>query len=417
MESGSFQTHRSDREALITRRTHRQGASTRLESELARSESERSERERLTLLLERLLESLADGVVALDFRGEVVHLSDALREPSLRANPLSPPLPEAVLSELRERRYEARTDRPVRFELDWEREDTGERRYRVVGASGEGTGEGGAPQLVVFAFHDQTRERTLEAELNQARNLAALGQMAATVAHELRNPLAAIQGFTTLLQRDLPADHTGQRQVEHIQEGVTAANRIISDLLEYCRPLSPRRHAVSPEALISESLLFLQASPRWSTRMTLDLQVDPGLPELAVDRGLLRQVLCNLYDNAIDAMQGAGVLSVRARALGDGAPLERVRIVVRDTGTGLKAEEAARIFEPFYTTKPRGTGLGLAIVRRTIEAHHGNVHVVSAPGKGTSVVLDLPVGGSIRKETQASSTDVARPRESARRAA
>ena len=105
-------------------------------------------------------------------------------------------------------------------------------------------------------------------------------------------------------------------------------------------------------------------------------------------------MLANLYDNAMDAMgEEGGTLSVRARASSDLKPCTRVRMVVRDTGSGLSAEAAARAFEPFYTTKPRGTGLGLALVRRAIEAHGGTVHMVSAPGRGTSVVIDLPVGG------------------------
>jgi signal transduction histidine kinase len=213
--------------------------------------------------------------------------------------------------------------------------------------------------------------------------------MAATVAHEVRNPLAGIQGFATLLRRDLHDRPELQTQVDRILLGVEGANRIVADLLEYSRPLLLHKEGISLEALLAESLAAAQISKRWTPQLQIDVDVDPVLPVCQGDRRLLLQVLNNLYDNAIDAMGGSGCLSVRARSAG-GAGGERIRIVVRDNGCGLTAEEVARVFEPFYTSKPGGTGLGLAIVRRVVEAHRGHVHVVSAPGKGTSVVLELP---------------------------
>src|SRR5690606_24905059 len=122
----------------------------------------------------------------------------------------------------------------------------------------------------------------------------------------------------------------------------------------------------------------------------VDFEFEQVLHVCVGARRVLLQVLNKRYGDAIYAMAGSGFLSVRARSAG-GVGGERIRIVVRDSGCGLTAEEVARVFEPFYTSKPGGTGLGLAIVRRVVEAHRGHVHVVSAPGKGTSVVLELPV--------------------------
>jgi len=262
-----------------------------------------------------------------------------------------------------------------------------------VATTGEGLdGEGRA--LTLFAFHDRTREVALERELEQARNLAALGQMAATVAHEVRNPLGAIQGFAELLQRDLQGQPGPLRQVDRILRGVQGANRIVGDLLEYCRPVAPKPEAVSLESLLAESLAALRVSPAWHSRIELDLHVDPDLPCCLGDRGLLLQALANLYDNAVAAIEGRGTLSVRARAGASASRPDRLRIVIRDTGRGLSADEVARIFQPFYTTRPGGTGLGLPLVRRIVEAHGGRVHVVSAPARGTSVVLDLPAIGA-----------------------
>ncbi len=360
-------------------------------------------REQLCLLLEGLIETMADGLAALDGEGRLIHLSDSLREaargPADAATASwdeQETLPARVLERLREEAGAIGSGRSRRFELGWERPENGVCAYHVTGVAGKIPGAEhaeGDGALTLFAFHDRTREASLEAELARARNLAALGQMAGTVAHELRNPLGAIQGFATLLRRDLAGQEVPLAQVERILRGVEAADRIVSDLLEYCRPIDLHPAPTPLDGLIGESLAQMRASSRRAEGIEVDLAIDPDLPPALGDRRLLLQVLANLYTNAIEAMDGEGRLSIRARAAGAAADPDRLRIVVRDTGCGLSAEEVARVFAPFYTTKPGGTGLGLALVRRIVETHGGRVHVVSAPGKGTSVVLDLPAAG------------------------
>jgi signal transduction histidine kinase len=366
------------------------------------------QREQLCLLLESLVESLSDGLAVLDFSGQVVHVSASLSDRRTDADDPFPDsedggLPRAVVRRLRReaRAMEPGQTRP--FDLEWERPEQGTRVYRVIGAAeldSCDSGLGGHDQrneaeqvLTVFAFHDRTREAALEHELTRAQELAALGQMAGTVAHELRNPLGAIQGFTTLLRRDLAGQEAPLRQVERILRGVESANRIVEDLLEYCRPLHPQSEIVWIRGLLEESLSHLKASARWSDGIECDLRLDPELPASRGDRRLLLQVLANLYDNAVAAMEGEGTLSIRVRTAGPVHRPDRLRIVIRDTGCGMSADEVARVFAPFYTNRPGGTGLGLALVRKIVDAHHGHVHVVSAPGRGTSVVLDLPAAG------------------------
>ncbi len=362
-------------------------------------------REQLSLLLESLIESLADGVVALDCTGRLLHLSDSLREPAgesaVPGFASDESLAPAILDRLRAEALQIGAGRSRSFELEWNRPEIGVTTYRVIGVAGRIPGASSEPWsqpvgdriLTLFAFRDRTREAALEEELARAGKLAALGQMAGTVAHELRNPLGAIEGFATLLKRDLAGQDGPLHQVDRILRGVEGANRIVQDLLEYCRPIDLRLEPISIEGLLAESLSALEASSRWSDRIEVDLNIDSGLAPGWGDRRLLLQVLANLYSNAIDAMSGAGTLSIRARAVGPARIPERLRLVIRDTGCGLSAEDVARIFAPFYTTKPGGTGLGLALVRRIVEAHRGHVHVVSAPGRGTSVVLDLMTAG------------------------
>lgn len=375
-------------------------AGAAFQEDLLRLQLER--REALCLVLEGLIEGMADGVVALDARGRVVHVSDGLREgvadelgrmPRRPADPqrsTDSDLPRPVLTALRRESRRIRAAETIRFDLSWPRPELGSQEYRVTGSAGEGLDSEGR-LLSLFAFHDRTREATLERELEQARDLAALGQMAATVAHEVRNPLGAIQGFATLLQRDLVGEPGPLRQVERILRGVAAANRIVSDLLEFCRPVRLHVEPISLEGLLAESIAELRGSDAWRDALEIDLEVAPDLPVCRGDRQLLLQVLGNLYRNAAGAMGEGGVLSIRARATGSSTQPDRLRLVVRDTGSGLSADEVARIFQPFYSTRPGGTGLGLPLVRKIIDAHGGHVHVVSAPGRGTSVVLDLPV--------------------------
>ncbi len=377
-------------------------------------------RELLCVMLEELLEAATEGLVALDFRGRVVHISRSLLDPALvRAERMGPGeseaadagsiekcLPRAVRLRLRRESAGMAAGDTVRFDLDWPRPDRGTEVYRVTATAGSdalgssmltarhSAGAGPRPRLLtIFAFSDRTREATLERELAESRNLASLGQMAATVAHELRNPLGAIQGFADLLHRDLAGQPALRRQAERILRGVEGANRIVSDLLEYTRPVAPHRLPVALANLLDESLAAWRAGASSPERAAADLVVDPDLPDCLCDARLLQQALQNLYANAVQAMDGGGTFFVRARAAGPAGRPDRLRIVVRDTGCGLGADEVARIFQPFYTTRPGGTGLGLPLVRRIVEAHGGHVHVVSAPGRGTSVVLDLPAAG------------------------
>jgi len=342
-------------------------------------------------VLERLLESMSDGLVLLDFRGRVGHLSPSLQDG--QGEGASSGLAEDVLRRLRAQAARLRPGESARFDLPWERPALGIRQYRVTAAAGEkeevgpaGAGELDERSITLFAFHDRTREAALEVELAQAERLASLGQMAATVAHELRNPLGAIQGFATLLRRDLEEDPEALRRIDRILQGVAGADRIVSDLLEYCRPLNPALAPCALNGLVEEAADCVRQAGRWNEAVKLQVSMEPGIPGCLADRRLLRQALINILQNALEATTGPGRIHVSIRP--DGVT-GRVRLVIRDTGCGLTAEEVSRVFAPFYTTKPGGTGLGLALVRKIISALHGHAHVVSAPGQGTTMVLEL----------------------------
>jgi signal transduction histidine kinase len=230
-----------------------------------------------------------------------------------------------------------------------------------------------------------------EHEPAEERNLAALGPMAAIAAHELRDRLGAVQGSAVPLIRDLVGQPALLRQAKRILRELEGADRIVSDLIAYTRVVASRPESVPASSLLAESIAAWRASAPPRARAEVDLCVDPDLPDCLCDAPLVRQALQNLYANAVQAMGEGGTFFVRAGAAGPTGRPDRLRIVVRDTGRGLGADEVAQIFQPFDTMRPGGAGLGLPLVRRIVEAHGGHVHVVSAPGRGTSVVIDLPV--------------------------
>ncbi len=380
-------------------------------------------RDHLCRLFEDLVEAASDGVIALDFRGEVAHVSQSL------AGKGSPDgsggdreaVPPAVLELLRRNAAEAVPGRTHRFSLDWEHAGEGtdgnRRHYDVAASAGIFPSKefGQDRAVTLFAFRDRTRERELERLAARSSELVSVGQMAATIAHEVRNPLGAIHGFASLLQQDLAGQDRPLRLVEKILGGVARADGVITSVLEFSRPVEIRAVPLDAASMLEESLLGLRLSPKWRDEIELDTHLDPDLPMCSGDRRLLLQVLANLYRNAIEAMEGSGTLSIRVRPAegacggspegcrggdrGGSGEAGRIRIVVRDTGCGMTAEQVSRVFEPFYSTKPAGTGLGLALVQKIVEAHGGRIHMVSAPERGTSVVLDLPACESAGSDT------------------
>jgi PAS domain S-box-containing protein len=235
-------------------------------------------------------------------------------------------------------------------------------------------------------FEDLRAIKALEREVQEARTLAALGEMAANVAHEIRNPLGGIGGFAALLERDMGTSDPRQRFVKKIIEGVASLDRIVGDLLIYTRPLQPNIRLVHLQELLNEILSFFRIK---AERDGLDVQLKLEAPQepiyLAVDPDLFQEMLFNLAVNAAQAMPNGGVLRVRVWQE-EGT----VNLSVEDTGHGMSAETIERLFHPFYTTKTKGTGLGLAIVKKIVEAHGGHVSVQSEESHGTTFRLSFP---------------------------
>jgi PAS domain S-box-containing protein len=243
--------------------------------------------------------------------------------------------------------------------------------------------QAGRPYQYMALRYDITeRKRTEELLLEQAA-LTRLGEMAAIVAHEVKNPLAGIRGALQVIGARMPADSRDRPVMADILTRLDSLNEMVQDLLLFARPRPPRWSKVTPGPLVETTALLLRRDPLFHHVV---VSVNAGLEEIDADPELLQIVVSNLLVNAAQAMNGEGTVTVSAERR-DGM----YALALRDSGPGIPADVRQRVFEPFYTTKHRGTGLGLATARRLVEQHHGTMDLECPPEGGTIVTLRLPV--------------------------
>jgi signal transduction histidine kinase len=248
----------------------------------------------------------------------------------------------------------------------------------------------------VEVFEDVTEVRRLRESVERADRLKQLGEMAAGVAHEIRNPLNGIAGFASLLTRDLPADDRRHRYASAIVEGVRTLNHTVTALLAFTSPKAPQRRMADPTALAQNCLELVQAelslrADDGGRAVELSLVDHWGGTTLMIDDLQLRQALLNLVQNAVQAVQGKDGAHPQVRVtVSRHAEIEAVVIAVDDNGPGVPASERQRIFTPFYTTKDHGTGLGLAIVHSIVSLHGGTLAVEDGALGGACLRMIIP---------------------------
>jgi two-component system sensor kinase FixL len=251
---------------------------------------------------------------------------------------------------------------------------------------GEMDGPGG--RRFTGILHDLTARTALERQLRQQASLAELGEMAAVVAHEVKNPLAGIRGAIQIIGSRLPADSTDRRMTSEIVARIDALADLMKDLLLFARPPKPQPQAIDLAALVTSTAQLLRQDP---TLGDLEVRIDGAAPPAMADASLLQIVVHNLLLNGAQAVQGRGVIAV---SVGVANGMCEVRIT--DAGPGIPAVIRDKVFTPFFTTKARGSGLGLPTCQRIVEAHHGTIAVEAPEGGGTTVVLRLPAAPGVR---------------------
>jgi two-component system, LuxR family, sensor kinase FixL len=231
-------------------------------------------------------------------------------------------------------------------------------------------------------LHDLSRRTELEDQLREATALARLGEMAAVIAHEVKNPLAAVRGAVQVIGSRLPPSTSDAAIVKEIIARIDGLNDLIQDLLVFARPPAPK-HAQSDLAALCRAVVgLLKRDPAFSG---LEVTLSGDVPPISADPTLLTIAIQNLLINSAQAMQGRGTVRVTLRAADGWHAIE-----IADTGPGIPAEIRAALFRPFKTTKARGTGLGMATAKRLTELHGGRVEVECPDGGGTTVTLRLP---------------------------
>jgi signal transduction histidine kinase len=230
-------------------------------------------------------------------------------------------------------------------------------------------------------------------QLIRSEKLASVGQLAAGVAHEIGNPLAAILGYVDILRAELTSAGTlspDERRdaLERVKAETQRINRIIRDLLEYSRPSHEEATCIDPLRVVRSAEALLSPQARFRKIAVVHLPADGPWPSVLVSPGRLTQVVVNLLLNAADAMEGEGTIEISCSAQGD-----RARLTVADEGPGIPAELQRKIFDPFFTTKApgRGTGLGLSISRAIVESLGGTLELDPQAQRGGRFVIDLPL--------------------------
>ncbi len=237
----------------------------------------------------------------------------------------------------------------------------------------------------VVSVKDITEQKNLEIRLAREDRMAALGKVAASVAHEIRNPLAAIEGFATLLERDLKEQPNSCRLASKTVYAARQLNAVVGNLLSYTREYRPSLSICSIAGLINDAVSYiLPMSEDHGVAVTLNLP--PDLPGAMLDTVMMRQVLANILTNAIEACprKAGGKVDITAEAAAG-----KLILTIADNGTGIPEERKRRIFEPFYTAKTGGIGLGLALCMRIVEAHDGTIEENGIPGEGARFQIRL----------------------------
>ena len=242
---------------------------------------------------------------------------------------------------------------------------------------------------LVVIFEDITREMKMEDEFRRMGELAAVGQLAASIAHELRNPLSSIKGAAQFLQKEYE-DHSAIVEfLGIIIDEVNGLNKLTTEFLDFARPMQLELKRTSVNAVIDKTLQLMSVHITDSNVVVRE-KLDPSVPKIDADEKQLEQVLRNIIINSLQAMPEGGAISVETGPLSSGG----AHVTVGDTGIGIPTDKIDRIFQPFVTTKTKGTGLGLSVVQKIVENHGGRIEVESEVGKGTTFKISLPRVGA-----------------------
>ena len=355
--------------------------------------------DRLETLNRNIVQSISSGLLTIDLDGNVVFFNKAAEEItgySLTKVYLSKA--EEIFPFLKERkgifkRPSGRDHPPFRFESGFKKEN-GDNLYLGFSTSPLRDSEGNELGNIVI-FQDLTRFKEMEKHIKMVDRLAAVGRLAAGMAHEMRNPLASLSGSIQVLKDGLELDERDERLMDIAMRETERLNSLITDFMLFAQPGLANKEIVHIDRIIGDTLDELICRPEWSKDIKTMQNISTNV-QIEVDPRQLRQALWNLFVNAIQAMPQGGELKIDVEEAAheldsrDQAK-DCIKIGVSDTGLGIPKDHLDKIFDPFFTTKDEGAGMGLAITYRIIESCQGKIVVNSEVGQGTSFSIFLPV--------------------------
>lgn len=393
--------------ALLSSYLAEQAKVSREELEVAQSDLSR-----LTLLHEHILQCLPSGLLTCDPQGRIIYANQSALSmigaelQSILNKPLEEVFPQIPSRLFQEAARGVHDPQMRRQNMKYTRPDG---RVLELGFSlAPLRGGDGALMGTIFHFQDLTQTVAMEQHLRRMDKLASIGEMAARIAHEIRNPLASVSGSIQILQKELSLDGPNRRLMEIVVRETRRLNGLLTDFLSFARPEHPKPKKMDLSKALRETLTLFMEQAR--STCELKVQVSPGLIIYA-DSKKLRQVVWNLLNNALEAMPQGGDLTVRAfrasGALPAGLNTQEAWLVleVEDSGVGIPEEVKDKVFDPFFTTKEKGTGLGLSIVHRLVEEMGGRIELQSQPGHGSRFMVWLPSKSAVQEEEDGTRSD------------
>jgi len=339
---------------------------------------------------EQLLDNASDVIWAIDTEGRITYVNGCVSEWGYeRAELLNQPLLSILNTKLIGKRENVHTLLGISQIHEMEIVNKRGEPHTVMVKSSPLRGEDGAVIGMVGFIRDVTKTHLLEEKLKNEERLASLGRLAAGIAHEIRNPLSSIKMNLSILKKRLRPSLTDLEHFEIAQEEVANLERIVTELLDYAKPITLTLRWQNLHERLAAVLASLRPVLK-ERSINVEFKPDPAISMALFDQGKLHQAMLNVLLNAVQASRPGSSIIVETRAgESEHAPLQ---ILVRDAGKGIEPDSLKYVFDPFYSTKSNGTGLGLSVVRNIIRNHNGIVTIESEPGVGTTVRLELPAG-------------------------